>query len=448
MVGNVLEWYDFAVFGFFAPLIAELFFPGRDQTASLLATFGIFAGAYFMRPLGGVLFGQIGDRLGRKRALQLSVMMMALPTTLIGLLPTHVNIGVAASVLLLLLRMVQGLSVGGELIGSITYLTESAPPGRRGWVGSFALCSSTAGVLLGSLVAANLQATLSAEALISWGWRLPFLSGIVIGVVGLWMRNGIPETPAFERLQRQDDRCERPLSAVLSTSIGPVLHVAALVMLVGGGFYLLFVWWPTLLSRLVDPPVPHAMALNTAAMAVLMICIPVAGALSDIVGRGALMRASASLLAVLAYPLFTLVERGTFASALTAQLLFAVLLGLATGPAPAAMVELFETRLRYTGLGIGYNLSLSLFGGTAPLIGTWLVARTGQVVAPAYYLAGLAVATATAAHLLPAAGDTALAREEASSSARRTLTTALAFPMPRCGDSHQGIGARPGAGPS
>jgi MHS family proline/betaine transporter-like MFS transporter len=405
VVGNVLEWYDFAVFGFFAPLIAEQFFPAADRTASLLAAFGVFAGAYFMRPLGGVLFGQLGDRLGRKTALQLSVMMMALPTMCIGLLPTHARIGLAAPLLLVGLRLVQGLSVGGELVGSIAYLTESAAPGRRGATGSLALCSSTAGVLLGSMVAAALEAGLSPAALQSWGWRLPFLAGVAIGGVGLWMRWTLPETPAFERLRQRAGRSAHPVREVLRDHSPQVLHVTALVMLVGGGFYLLFVWWPTMLSRLLQPPVPHALLVNSVAMVVLMGAIPLGGVLSDWLGRRALMLFCAALLAVVAYPLFHLVDHGRLGSALLAQIVFAVLLGGATGPAPAAMVERFPTRLRYTGVALGYNLSLSLFGGTAPLVATWLVERSGEITAPAFYLVALALATAMAAYQLPAAGS-------------------------------------------
>lgn len=419
VVGNVLEWYDFAVFGYFAPIIAETFFPSTSRVASLLSAFGVFAGGYLMRPVGGLLFGNVGDRLGRKKALQLSVMMMAVPTVLIGLLPTYAQVGGAAPAALILMRLVQGLSVGGELVGSMTYLSEISASRRRGRVGSLSLCSSTAGVLLGSLVATALSAGLSSAALHSWGWRLPFLAGIVIAGVGLWMREAMPETEAFDRLRRAGEDSASPARELFWASPGRVLHVAALVMLVGGGFYLLFVWWPTMLSQLVEPPVPHALLVNSLAMTLLMLTIPLAGGLSDLVGRRAVMLYAAAALAVVAYPLFHLVDHGSFGGALAAQGIFAVLLGLATGPAPAAMVELFPARLRYTGVAVGYNLSLSLFGGTAPLVATWLVQRSGQVTTPAYYLDALALATAAAAYFLPRPADTPLAREEAATRARR-----------------------------
>jgi len=424
VVGNVLEWYDFAVFGFFAPLIAEQFFPMGDRLASLLAAFGVFAGAYFMRPLGGVLFGQLGDRLGRKAALQLSVMMMALPTMLVGLLPTYAQIGLAAPLLLVGLRLLQGLSVGGELVGSIAYLTESAARGRRGGVGSLALCSSTAGVLLGSVVAAGLEAGLSPGALQSWGWRLPFVAGVGIGAVGLWMRSTLPETPAFEQLRRRAGRSAQPVREVLRDHPLQVLHVTTLVMLVGGGFYLLFVWWPTMLSRLLDPPVDHALLVNCAAMVVLMAAIPLGGVVSDWIGRRAVILFCAASLAVVAYPLFHLVDHGRLGSALAAQIVFAVLLGGATGPAPAAMVERFPTRLRYTGVAIGYNLSLSLFGGTAPLVATWIVGRTGEITSPAFFLVALALATALAAYHLPAPSS------RVARAPQRAPARVLLFPAP------------------
>jgi MHS family proline/betaine transporter-like MFS transporter len=402
VVGNVLEWYDFAVYGYFAPVIASQFFPSRSRFASLLGAFGAFAGAYFMRPLGGALFGNLGDRLGRKTALQLSVMMMALPTMLIGLLPTHASAGALAAVLLVGLRLLQGLSVGGELVGSISFITEIAPRHRRGYFGSFSLCSSTAGVMLGSLVALALQESLAPAQLQAWGWRLPFLSGLVIGVVGLWMRQGMDETPHFQRLKREGGLKRSPVREVLQRMPGRVAVVAGLVVLTGGGFYMLFVWWPTFLRQLVEPPIPHALVVNSLAMLALMLGIPAAGWLSDELGRRSLVILAAGGLALAAYPLFSLVDHGSFLWALLAQLAFALLMSGVTGPMPALMVELFPASTRYSGVAVGYNISLALFGGTAPLVCTWIVGATDSVVAPAYYLVFLALVTLVSALALAA----------------------------------------------
>ncbi len=392
-VGNILEWYDFAVFGYFAPFIGAHFFPAEDPMASLIKAYGVFAAGYLMRPLGGIIFGHIGDRLGRKRALQLSVAMMAIPTTLLGLLPTYAQVGVTASALLILLRLVQGLSVGGELVGSISFITESAPPGRRGFFGSLTLFSAIGGVMVGSLAAAVAHAVLSPEHLAAWGWRIPFLAGFLIGVFGLWMRKGLRETPEFEKTKSEGKVSRSPVLEVVRTMPGKILQVAGLVMAMGGGFYILFVWWPTYLTHMVKPPVPHALAVNTVCMVVFMALIPLAGFFSDKWGRKKVLLVYAAGLTLAAYPLFTLVDHGTLLGALAAQLCFAVLVSGVQGPIPATIVEIFPTRTRFSGIALGYNITLGLVGGTAPLICTWLVQATGDIAAPAYYLMILALVT-------------------------------------------------------
>ncbi|MFC1611720.1 MFS transporter [Myxococcota bacterium] len=401
IIGNVLEWYDFAVFGYFAPIIGKQFFPSDDPNASLLGALGVFAAAYVMRPIGGAFFGYIGDRHGRKSALLLSVLLMAVPTTLIGVLPTHAQIGAAAGVLLALLRLLQGLSVGGELVGSISFITETSPPKQRGFIGSWALASSTGGVMLGSLVASLVHHGLSPDAAASWGWRLPFLVGSLIAAGSLWMRTVLQETPDFERVKKTGSIDRNPVAEVIKAMPIRIFHVAALVVLAGGGFYLLFVWWPTLLSKLMTPPVPHALIVNTLSMMVLMAIIPSAGALSDVIGRRRVLVGSAIGIVLVAFPLFLLVDHGTFAAALAAQLLFALFMGGFTGPLPATMVEMFPARMRFSGIAVGYNLSLCIFGGTTPLVATWLVLKNGSILAAACYLSFLATVSLVAAICLP-----------------------------------------------
>ncbi|MBF0528602.1 MAG: MFS transporter, partial [Deltaproteobacteria bacterium] len=247
VVGNVLEWYDFAIFGFLAPLIGEKFFPSNDPLDSLLSAFSVFAAAYLVRPLGGILFGYIGDQFGRQKALQLSVMMMAVPTFLIGLLPTHAEIGSLAPVILVLLRLAQGLSVGGEYVGSIAFVAETAPVEQRGYFSSWTFSSCYGGMMLGSLSAVSLNAILGPQAMANWGWRLPFLSGIIIGIVGLWMRKELTETPVFEKMKAEGTIGGNPLAEAVRLVPERIFHASMLVILVGGGFYLLFIWWPTLL---------------------------------------------------------------------------------------------------------------------------------------------------------------------------------------------------------
>ncbi len=398
IVGNVLEWYDFAVFGFFAPVIGSLFFPSDDPLTSLLGAFGAFAAAFLARPLGGIFFGYIGDQFGRKSALQLSVMLMAVPTFLIGLLPTYDQIGTLAPVLLILLRVVQGLSVGGELVGSIAFVAETAPANQRGYFGSWTFASCYGGMTLGALSAVALNSIIGAEAVADWGWRLPFLAGILIGIAGLWMRKELTETPVFEQMQAEGKLDENPVRDALQLVSGTIFHASTLVVLVGGGFYLIFVWWPTFLSRYIHPHMDHIMVINTLSMILLIGLIPIMGRLSDEWGRKSLLVTSAAGMALLSWPLLTMVAAdGSLFSVIFAQLCFTVLMSAFLGPIPATLVEMFPPRLLYSSIGISYNVSLSIFGGLSPFIATWLFKNYQTVSAPGLYLTGLSILSLLAA---------------------------------------------------
>ncbi|MBW1783421.1 MAG: MFS transporter [Deltaproteobacteria bacterium] len=391
VIGNVLEWYDFAVFGYYAPIIGTLFFPSESKYAALIKAFGVFASGYLMRPIGGAIFGHMGDRLGRKKALQISVLMMALPTTCLGLVPGYERIGLAAPVLLIVLRLIQGLSVGGEFIGSMSFTAEIAPANRRGLYGSWTVMSAVGGIMLGSAVATLMQELLSSESMLSWGWRLPFLAGIAIGGFGLWMRKGMIETPNFEKLKACAGVHKSPVIRVIRDMPGRIVHAAALVFLFGGGFYMLFVWWPTYLTHMVKPPIPHAMMINTLATLFLIALIPISGHVSDKLGRRKMLAFSCIAMAVAAYPLFALTDHAVLQSALVAQLIFALIFCNIESSVPATLAEMFPTGTRFSGVALGYNLTLGVIGGTAPLVSTWLVAVTGDLAAPAYYLIALAL---------------------------------------------------------
>ncbi len=391
IVGNILEWYDFAVFGFLAPLMSTLFFPADDPLAGLIKTYGVFAAGYLMRPLGGIIFGHIGDRLGRKKALQLSIVMIAIPTVLVGCLPTHQQIGPTATLLLILLRLAQGLSVGGELIGSVSYLVEIAPANRRGLYGSWSLFSAVGGILLGSAMITIISRLLDHQTMLAWGWRVPFLSGMVIFLIGSWLRKGLHESPDFEQAKARGELDRFPLLEVLQEMPLKVLRLSTIILLYGTGFYTLFVWMPTYLISIVKPPIEHALLTNTLSMIVLITVIPIAGWLSDIYGRKPVILTATVAMSVVAYPLFLLIDRGDMITAFAAQLLFAILIGMIQGPMPALMVEMFPTRTRYSAIGLGYNLTLALFGGTAPLVATWMISKSGDLASPAIYLVVLAV---------------------------------------------------------
>ncbi len=385
-IGNVLEWYDFAVFGFVAPFMSDQFFPASDKTSALIKTFGVFAAGYLARPIGGVLFGQMGDRLGRKRALQLSVALMAIPTSLITILPTHRQVGLLAPILLVVLRLLQGLSVGGELIGSSTYLVEIGAANRRASSGSWSFFGAVLGNLLGSAAALLVQHLLTDEQINAWGWRVPFLGGLVIGVVGWHMRRGLTETAEFVQLQRDGKTERRPVVQALRETPLQVAQVVGIVSAFGAAFYTLFVWMPTYLMSFVKPPIDDALLINTLAIALMLVLMLPAGRLADRIGYKTVIAASILGLAIVVYPLFHWIDTGSRTAVIVAMGVFAFLLSGPQAAVPVAMAELFPPRLRYSGTAIGYNLALALFGGTAPLVATWLIARTGNLAAPAWYL--------------------------------------------------------------
>lgn len=395
-VGSVLEWYDFAVFGFLAPIMSPLFFPGTDPIVGLIQTYGVFAAGYLMRPLGGVLFGYVADRIGRTQALKWSIAVMAVPTVLIGLLPTYEQWGVVATGSLILLRLIQGVSVGGELIASITFLVESAPPKRRALYGSWAIFGGIGGILLGSAVVSITEALVAPEQMATVGWRIPFLLGVVIFLVGRWLRTSLS---AESVVAQATDTL--PVVRVLRQHLGSVLHLFAAMLIYSTSFYILFVWMPTYQTRMLPNPVDHAMDVNTITMLVLLLLVPVAGALGDRFGYRRIIVSGVALTGILAYPLFLWIDTGTFVAALSAGLIFAITVSWVQGPMPAVLAETFPKDIRNTGIGVAYNLVLGLMGGTAPMVCTWLIASTGNDAAPAYYLMVLAVISLIALSTLP-----------------------------------------------
>jgi MHS family proline/betaine transporter-like MFS transporter len=397
-VGNVLEWYDFGLFGYFAPTIARQMFPPEDNLAALLQTFGVFALGFMIRPLGGFLFGYVGDRTGRKRALELSVLLMAISTTLLGLLPNHAAIGLAAPILLTLARLVQGLSVGGEFIGSMSFLAEHAPPARRAFIGSWSAFSVFVGSLLASGVAALVIGLLPAAQVEAWGWRVPFLSGSLLGIVGLWLRRGVSESPNFITEKQQGGLVTNPIATAVRNDWKAIVLTFGLTAVATVGLYLPFVWLPTWLSQINRPALPQQQALeaSTIGLILLLILTPLTALLSDRVGRRPMLLLSALTFFLFAYPTFVLMTQGTFTSAVMASVIFAICQSFFAGSMAAALVELFPTHTRYTGMAIGYNLCVALMGGTTPLIATGLISLTGNELAPAYYLMIAAVMTGAA----------------------------------------------------
>lgn len=390
--GNVLEWYDFTVYGFFATVIGAQFFPNEDKVVQLISAFGIFAAGYLMRPIGGIIFGHIGDRQGRKKALLISVLLMAIPTTLIGFLPTYESIGWYSALLLVILRLLQGLSVGGEFTGSISFLVEKAPKDKRGFFGSWSTFGVFGGMLLGSAMASIITSLMSTEQLHDFGWRIPFLFGAVIGVVGLYLRKGMGDDEHFDKMKKEHISEKTPLAEFWKDYKLQALKIIMLSWAFGVSVYLIFIFLPSYLHTFHNVKLEDALSAHTISIVVLMVLIPFFGILTDKFGRKPILLISLIGFVFFTYPLFSLMFENTFTSILLAMLAFAILEAIFQAVMPALMTETFPSRVRYTGLSVSYNFSMALFGGTTPLICTWLVKVSGgNVWMPAYYLIATAV---------------------------------------------------------
>jgi len=383
LIGNVMEWYDFAVYGYFATVIGKLFFPAESPSVSLIASFGAFAAGFLVRPLGGLVFGRIGDRVGRQRALTLSVMAMACPTVLMALLPTYADIGIAAPVAIVALRIVQGLSVGGEYTSSLIFLVEHAPGNRRALTAVWGSWGASAGILLGSGVGAVVTGMLDEAQLSAWGWRVPFALGGLVALIGYRLRAGL-HAPVLV------GHSPSPVRDVFGRYRWPVVRTALLNVGAGVGFYAAFVYAVTYIRDIDRVPQGLALRLNSAAMALMLLVLPLAAWLSDRYGRRPVMIVALGLLASAAIPLFHLIHSPVEWHIALGEAGFAVIMGLVSGGTVAANVELIPAPVRCTGLAFAYNASIGYFGGSTPLIAAALIVGTGNPVSPAYWIAAAA----------------------------------------------------------
>jgi MFS transporter, MHS family, proline/betaine transporter len=385
VIGNALEWYDFIVFGFFTVIIARLFFPADSQYASLLLTTATFGVGFFMRPVGGILLGIYADRRGRKASLLLIIGLMTLAIAMIGLAPTYAAIGVAAPALIVIARLLQGFSAGGEFASSTAFLIESAPPQRRGFYGSWQMVGQGLAVLTGALLGALITRALSPEAIESWGWRVPFLFGLVIGPLGLYIRRRLDETTAFLASRRADQ--QQKLGTALTVHFRQALATFGLIICGTISFYVILLYMPTFARTQLHLPLDQAFSAQAISLACMIVLIPIFGALSDHIGRRPIMVGALILYFVLSYPLFSwMYANPSFTSLIVVQILLCSLLGVFFGPMSTASAEQFQVHVRSTGLGIAYNLAVMIFGGFAPFFVTWLIQVTGLPVAPAFYV--------------------------------------------------------------
>jgi MHS family proline/betaine transporter-like MFS transporter len=383
----ILEWYDFSIFGFYAVVLSELFFPFTDETTALLSTFMVFALSFLFRPLGSVVISSLGDRFGRKNAFIFTVILMTFPTVLIGVLPTYAGIGTAATVFLIILRIAQALSVGGERSATLSLLTELAPPNLRGLYGSMSLFSTTAGILLASLVCGLVSSALTRDELLSGGWRIPFLLGTVSGAAAHFLRKTVEEPEMFLDLKNAGKTSESPVRESLTGHWKPVLIILAATIMFAVSFYLIFVYLPTFATRYGSMTLSQMLNINTMNLALCTMLVPLSGYFSDRAGRKPALVIGCAGEIVMGFLLFRAFANDDLALKIIVQFGAGLMNVLFAGAFAAYMVESFPTRVRMSGISMGNVIGFSVFGGSAPLVASYLIDRTGDVTAPGIYLA-------------------------------------------------------------
>jgi MHS family proline/betaine transporter-like MFS transporter len=399
VIGNALEWYDFTVFGFLTIVIAELFFPTSSDYSSILLTTASFGVAFVMRPIGGIVLGLYADRAGRRAALSLVIGLMTLGILLLAIAPPYSAIGIGAPLIVVVGRLLQGFSAGGEFGSSTALLIEAAPFSRRGFYGSWQMASQAAALLLGAVVGAAITHGLSPEALKSWGWRVPFVIGLIIGPIGFYIRQRLADSEAFLHAKKTARRAT--LREVFTHHSRDVLCGLGAVVALTVTIYVLISYLPTFAVKQLKLPYAesfHALIIGNLLLTVLS---PLTGAWSDRIGRKGLSLWSLVLTLVLIYPLFAWLEAAPSVSKLIlVQATLSVTLSGYYGPFGAMMAELFPANVRSTGLSLAYNLAVMLFGGFGQLIVTWLIKTTGSPLAPTcYVMAGLAISIVSVASM-------------------------------------------------
>lgn len=393
-IGNILEWYDFGLFAIYSPIFSKIFFPDTNPNIALIQTLAIFSIGFFCRPLGALLFGYLGDTQGRAKTLRLSILMISLPTLLVGLLPTYQHIGIFAPILLLIIRMWQGVSLGGEYSGNVIYLAEMAPTKHRALLTALAGAGSNFGILLAALIGGLASFVFSEETFVSWGWRVPY---IVSGVFCLFIyatRLQMEETSAFEFIKNNHSILKNPIAFTLKNNMPYVLRTLGLVCMGSTFYFFCFVYVPLYLGNTLHLPLFQTTTFISIYIGLMLILVPLAGLLCDKIGRRRMLLFNSIFVILITIPGFYILHLGFTPIALLIFAIFTLASSLEQGTTCVAIVENYPLATRYTGVSLGYNLGNGFFGGTVPIISQWLIYKTDFNLAPAFYITFCAMITA------------------------------------------------------
>ena len=393
-IGNFIEWFDYASYGYLAAVIGSAFFPKSDETAQLLSAFAIFALSFVLRPIGAVVWGAWGDRYGRRWALSWSILIMSGSTFLIGVIPGYAAIGIFAPLALFLLRMIQGFSASGEYAGAGTFLAEYAPPKQRGLYTSLVPASTAAGLLFGIITVMTLRGLLDEADMHSWGWRIPFLLAGPLGLIGRYIRIHLEDSPIFNEMSQNAEKKSKhrvPLKTLLRSHRKRVAITFGVACLNAVAFYLLLTYMPTYFEKQLGIAATSAEAISAGTLAVYIVAIFFMGKISDMFGRRRMLVGACLAFIVLSIPLFWVMEQGNVVMIIAAETVFALILTANDGTLATFLAESFPTEVRYSGFALSFNSANALVGGTAPLVATWLIKVTGTAIAPAFYLTLISV---------------------------------------------------------
>jgi MFS transporter, MHS family, proline/betaine transporter len=421
-MGNAVEWFDYGVYAYVAVYIGQAFFPSEDPTTSTLSSLAVFAISFLIRPIGGLVWGPLGDRLGRRAILAATIILMSIATFAVGFLPGYATIGIWAPIGLIVLRMIQGFSTGGEYGGAATFMAEYAPDDKRGFCGSFLEFGTIGGFILGALLVLLIEAVIGEAAMAEWGWRLPFFVAGPMGLIGLYLRSKLEDTPVFRELEAAGGT-EHDTSTEFRDLVQywrPMVLLMGLVVVLNVTNYTLLAYMPTYLQAQIGMSSSAALSLIVIGQLAMMALIPFGGALSDRVGRKPMWWASIIGLFIMAVPMYSLMAQG-FGYAILGFAVLGLLYVPQLSTISAMFPAMFPTHVRFAGFAIAYNVSTSLFGGTAPAANEWLISLTGNDLVPAYYMMASCVIGAIALAFVPETAGASLRGREIPGLAPRTL---------------------------